>query len=244
MPVHTDTSFTGHNVPLPPFQISDIEYVMTRFYSGKPKYIFLSQHEDGEAYEWSAVQKEGERPIVYSAIGGHANYPVAGTFELVPGLQGLLEDQTSAGTRWDVAKNYNAYWYSRSDGFVPANGTRSTTLPGGEPPGIGYLQQTGKWGNEALPESNPNQAIIFGKARWSDGATGPIDPSKAILRTWLCVQSDCSPQSSLPQTVKLQAGQTPPKGATGLSVPFPPIASLALPAIAGSFIPLLLSTLA
>ena len=180
---------------------------MTRFYSGVPKYFFLSQHQDGEAYEWAAIQKENNtRPIAYSAVGGHANYPVAGTFELVQGLIGLLEDQTTAGWRWDTAKNYNGYWYSSVEGFVPANGMYASTHPKG-PPGIGYLQQTGKWGNQALPASDPNQAIIFGQEEWSDGGTGPIDPSKGLARTWLCVQSDCAANSSLPATSKLQAGQ-------------------------------------
>ena len=180
---------------------------MTRFYSGVPRYFFMSQHQDGEAYEWAAVQKENNtRPIAYSAIGGHANYPVAGTFELVQGLIGLLEDQTTAGWRWDTAKNYNGYWYSAIDGFVPASGMYASTNPKG-PPGVGYLQQTGKWGNQALPVSDPNQAKIFGQEEWSDGGTGPIDPSKGLARTWLCVQSDCIANSSLPATTKVQAGQ-------------------------------------
>jgi hypothetical protein len=80
---------------------------MIRFYSGEPRFMFLSQHQDGQAYEWAALQKEGNRPIAYSATGGHANYPIAGTFELVQGLVGLLDDQTSAGTRWDLIQNYN-----------------------------------------------------------------------------------------------------------------------------------------
>lgn len=80
---------------------------MIRFYSGQPRYIFLSQHEDGEAYVWDAMQKEGSRPVSYAAIGGHANYPVAGTFDLVQGLVGLIADETAAGPRWDPVLNYN-----------------------------------------------------------------------------------------------------------------------------------------
>jgi hypothetical protein len=82
---------------------------MIRFYSGEPRYMFLSQHEDGTAYEWAALQKDGNRPIAYSAIGGHANYPVAGTFDLVTGLIGLIDDNTAAGPRWDTVLNYNGY---------------------------------------------------------------------------------------------------------------------------------------
>lgn len=197
--------------------VSDIEYIMIRFYSGEPRYIFLSQHQDGQAYEWNAMQKEGNKPIVYIAAGGHANYPVAGTFELVQGLVGLLEDQTSAGTRWDLAQNYNGYWVDVPN-FIPANGTLSSTRAEG-PPGVGYLQQTGKWGNQALPANNPNQRVIFGQYQWSDGATGPYDPSKALLRTWLCVTSSCAANSSLPASSKLQAGQqaATAQGAAGMT---------------------------
>jgi hypothetical protein len=180
---------------------------MIRFYSGEPRYLFMSAHEDGDAYEWQALQKEGARPIVYSAIGGHAHYAVAGSFEQVPGLVGLLEDNTSAGTRWDLIKNYNGYWASQAEGFIPANGTNATTRADGRPPGVGYLQQTGKWGNQALRADDPNQQIIFGQYQWSDGATGPYDPSKALLRTWLCVQSDCRANASLPASSAPQAGE-------------------------------------
>lgn len=88
-------------------KVADIEHIMIRFYSGQPRYVFLSQHEDGSAYTWDAVQKDGNRPIAYSAIGGHANYPVAGTFDLVTGLIGLIDDNTAAGPRWDPVLNYN-----------------------------------------------------------------------------------------------------------------------------------------
>jgi hypothetical protein len=180
---------------------------MIRFLNGEPRFMFLSQHQDGEAYEFQAMQKESSgRPIAYVAHGGHANYPVAGTFELVQGLVGLLEDHTTAGYRWDTALNYNGYWYSQVDGFVTAGGSNASTHANG-PPGIGYLQQTGKWGNQALPISDPEQAIIFGQPRWSDGGTGPIDPSKSLPRTWLCVQSNCPANASLPATSALQAGQ-------------------------------------
>jgi len=201
--------------------ISDIEYIMIRFYSGEPRFMFLSQHQDGQAYEWAALQKEGNRPIAYSATGGHANYPIAGTFELVQGLVGLLDDQTSAGTRWDLIQNYNGYWVDVPR-FVKANGTRASTRPEG-PPGVGYLQQTGKWGNQALPPSDPSQRVIFGQYQWSDGATGPYDPSKALLRTWLCVTSPCAANASLPASSKMQAGQTATvqSGATmSAAVPF------------------------
>lgn len=54
---------------------------MIRFLNGVPQAIFYSQHSDGEAFAWSAVAKNGVRPIVYSAGGSHANYATTYTFE-------------------------------------------------------------------------------------------------------------------------------------------------------------------
>ena len=50
---------------------------MIRFVNGTPEAIFYSQHSDGLAYAWDTVEKHGERPVVYSATGSHANYPTA-----------------------------------------------------------------------------------------------------------------------------------------------------------------------
>lgn len=222
---------------MPVLQISDIEHIMIRFMDEQPAYMFLSQHEDGFAYTWDALQKDGNRPIAYSAIGGHANYPVAGTFDLVSGLVGLIDDQTAAGPRWDVVQNYNGwvalslllmsvpchhqrskflpisdlncdsprYWWSGNDGFVNANGSRATTWD--RVPNNGYLKQQGKWGNQALQSDNPDQQIIFGQQAWSDGATGPVDPSKGLARTWLCIKYDCIANTTLPASDAVQATQ-------------------------------------
>lgn len=192
---------------------------MIRFYDGQPRYMFLSQHNDGAAYEFSAMQKEGQRPIVYVAKGGHANYPVAGVFNLVPNIIGLVYDTTTATTRWDAAKNYDGYWYSKTSGFVTAGGRNASTWSAG-PPGVGYLQQVGKWGNKALLKSDPAQTFIFGQYKWSDGATGPGDPGKAIERTTLCITSNCIANSSLPTSSSLQVGQTAANnGGTSLQSP-------------------------
>lgn len=55
---------------------------MIRFEWGKPKSIWYSQHEYGEAFEFDAVEKIGKRPVVYSARGSHANYPTVGNHDL------------------------------------------------------------------------------------------------------------------------------------------------------------------
>jgi len=55
---------------------------MIRFEDGKPKAIWYSQHEYGEAFKWKVVKKIGKRPLAYSAKGSHANYAVEGAIDL------------------------------------------------------------------------------------------------------------------------------------------------------------------
>lgn len=99
----------------------------------------------------------------------------------------------------------SSYWWSGNGGFVNANGTRATTWD--RVPNNGYLKQQGKWGNQALRSDNPDQQIIFGQEAWSDGATGPADPSKGLSRTWLCIKSDCQANTTLPTSDALQANE-------------------------------------
>ena len=74
-------------------------------------------------------------------------------------------------------------------------------------PNNGYLKQEGKWGNQALRSDNPDQQIVFGQEAWSDGATGPVDPSKGLSRTWICIKSDCQANTTLPTSDALQANE-------------------------------------
>jgi hypothetical protein len=158
---------------------------MIRFFNGHPQSIFYSQHSDGKAYAWSAIRKNGLRPIVYSAGGSHANYPTMRVLFIIPlaraelpsqlrsGKQSygvpfnLLSDTTDAGPYWDVTMNYNGFWYSSSAGFVAATGTSVTS---------NYLDYIGKvravsssashlrsssfavqWGDEEYPEDDERQ---------------------------------------------------------------------------------------
>lgn len=51
---------------------------MIRFVNGVPDAIWYSQHSDGEAFSYTATEKNGQRPIAYSGNGTHAVYAISG----------------------------------------------------------------------------------------------------------------------------------------------------------------------
>lgn len=57
--------------------VGDWEHSMVRFVNGVPDTVFFSAHSGGFAYKYSAVEKEGDRPVGYVGIGTHANYGVS-----------------------------------------------------------------------------------------------------------------------------------------------------------------------
>lgn len=58
--------------------VGDWEHNMIRFKDGKPQSLWYSQHAYGQAFTYNAVEKQGIRPIGYSAKGSHAVYAIAG----------------------------------------------------------------------------------------------------------------------------------------------------------------------
>lgn len=58
--------------------VGDWEHNAILFQDGEPQSVWFSQHSDGEAFTYSAVQKQGQRVVDYSATGSHANYAIPG----------------------------------------------------------------------------------------------------------------------------------------------------------------------
>ncbi|HEX3291796.1 MAG TPA: hypothetical protein VHR46_10415 [Gaiella sp.] len=51
---------------------------------GRPLVVGYSEHGKGVRRDWAAAPKRGTHPLVYVALGSHANYPGAGTQRLDP----------------------------------------------------------------------------------------------------------------------------------------------------------------
>jgi hypothetical protein len=163
--------------------VGDWEHTMIRFIDGTPEAIWFSQHSSGEAFTYSAAQKyqNGDRPIVYSANGTHANYAIPGVHDhTIPGLNlpgGPLEDHTDAGVLWDPFVASPTYVYSydmASEAFTAYNGVDPT----------GWLNFAGQWGDNQLPDGTQGQIDVFGQRKYTAGPTGPRD--KDLGRVSVC----------------------------------------------------------
>ena len=164
--------------------VGDWEHTMLRFQNGLPQAIWLSQHTNGEAFTYSAMNKQGVRPIVYVADGTHANYAITGTHQTtvynVNLPIGPFEDTTSQGALWDPTLSAYAVSYTPS--------ANSFTAYDGAP--VNWLYYLGHWGDEQLPNGTPGQEDLFGLYKYVSGPTGPID--KVLNRQDVCPStSEC-----------------------------------------------------
>ncbi|KAK6359725.1 Vacuolar protein sorting-associated protein 62 [Orbilia brochopaga] len=182
--------------------VGDWEHSMVRFVNGKPKWMFLSQHAGGDAYVWDALEKQGKRvhspllftlhtyismltyhakqPVIYSAIGTHANYATAGKQEYIVPL-GLLADNTDTGPLWDLTLNSRMYNY---------NLTNKLLLPAANNPEapIAWFYFDGHWGDKFYPFNDTRQYGLLGEAHYISGPLGPR--WKNLGRKTVCQRDD------------------------------------------------------
>ena len=159
--------------------VGDWEHTLVRFRDGKPDLVFLSEHSGGEAYAYTALEKIGKRPVVYSAEGSHAMYSTPGLHPYVLPL-GLLHDQTDRGPLWDPSLNLHAYNFDPTNGRLVAS-TQTPRAP------ISWFFYIGRWGDHAYPMSDHRQYNFAGQKHYEDGPLGPR--FKRLRRKSVC-QSD------------------------------------------------------
>jgi hypothetical protein len=169
--------------------VGDWEHTAIRFNVSSPLptpiSMWFSQHSTGQAFAWNALEKQGLRPVAYSAKGTHANYAIGGPHDHtlsngINGIAGPLIDHTSQGVLWDPIKNAWFYEYDApNDRFLPisANANNST-------PPVNWLYFNGRWGDPNLPDSDKHQVNLFGQRKFSAGPTGPRD--KNLGRQNIC----------------------------------------------------------
>ncbi|CAI4215103.1 unnamed protein product [Parascedosporium putredinis] len=171
--------------------VGDWEHAMVRFENGIPRGIFFSEHEGGQAYAWSAVEKIGHRPVIYSAVGSHAMYPLPGVQAYILPFK-LLKDVTDRGPIWDPAKNIYAYHYDyRLDDPEDPEAQAQSLMPAEENPNAptGWFHYTGAWGDKLYSLADMRQWRLFGQYHY---VTGPMGPKfKALNREKMCTTNRC-----------------------------------------------------
>jgi hypothetical protein len=143
----------------------------------------------GQAFTYDALSKQGVRPIIYSALGGHPNYAVPGIHSREVAII-LVNDTTSAGPLWDPT--LSAYFYSYTP-FSDENENGTFVGSEGTTP-VGWLNFEGRWGDEQYPDSDPRQVNYLNAStawEWETGPTGPLD--KDLNRTDVCPSASGTP---------------------------------------------------
>ncbi|KAK2775437.1 hypothetical protein FQN52_004007 [Onygenales sp. PD_12] len=162
--------------------VGDWEHSMVRFVDEKPEAVWFSQHASGQAFTYQATEKQGVRPVGYSANGSHATYATTGTHDhTIPGFNlpgGLLEDETDAGILWDPLLSAYAYSYDNATGkFTPFD----ARWP------VQYLYFDGRWGDQQLPDDAEGQENVFGQRKYVSAPNGP--KFKGLVREKVCPDS-------------------------------------------------------
>ncbi|KAA8649994.1 uncharacterized protein ATNIH1004_002674 [Aspergillus tanneri] len=163
--------------------IGDWEHCLVRFHNGEPKALFFSAHSAGEAYSYEAVEKIGQRPVIYSAAGTHAMYATRGTHSYVLPW-GLLHDQTDRGPLWDPLLNSHTYTYDYENDTLRAS-TASPDAP------MEWFYFNGHWGDKFYHLGDHRQYRFAGQYHYVNGPLGPR--FKHLNRRKICQGADEAP---------------------------------------------------
>ncbi|KAF9765582.1 hypothetical protein IL306_002124 [Fusarium sp. DS 682] len=173
--------------------VGDWEHCMVRFEHGIPRGVFFSEHEGGQAYAFEAVEKCGDRPVIYSAVGSHAMYALPGNHAYILPFK-LLKDVTDKGPLWDPSLNNYAYHYdyTKEDSHDPdAQHEPLSLVPAASNPHAptSWFHYQGHWGDEVYSLADPRQWRFFGQYHYVTGPDGPR--FKTLDRTKMCQKQNC-----------------------------------------------------
>lgn len=160
--------------------VGDWEHCLVRFHHGQPKALFFSAHTAGEAYRYEAVEKIGQRPVIYSAEGSHAMYATPDVHPYILPW-GLLHDVTDRGPLWDPLLNKHAYTYDHANDTLRAS-TATPTSP------TEWFNFRGHWGDKFYPLGDSRQYRFAGQYHYVNGPLGPR--FKHLNRRKVCQGSD------------------------------------------------------
>lgn len=174
--------------------VGDWEHCMMRFENGVPRGVFFSEHEGGQAYAFEAVEKHGDRPVIYSAVGSHAMYALPGVHAYVLPFR-LLKDVTDKGPLWDPALNNYAYHYDYTMEYgeeaEDALLEPQSLVPAASNPHAptSWFHYRGNWGDEVYSLADPRQWRFFGQYHYVTGPDGP--KNKRLQRSKICQTEKC-----------------------------------------------------
>ncbi|KAF2711734.1 hypothetical protein K504DRAFT_489547 [Pleomassaria siparia CBS 279.74] len=187
--------------------VGDWEHNMIRFINGVPKYVWYSQHANGEAFTFEALKKDqtGKRPLVFVANGSHALYPTPGTHDhTLPNLNLpfplLLVDETDTGPLYDPLLSTLSYTYivpqptptikhtfpvvveTSSSASVWASSSPFNPYNADDP--VAFLEYRGRWGDAEYPAGDKRQKDLAGNKKYVGGPTGPWDKGLDRRQVW------------------------------------------------------------
>lgn len=173
--------------------VGDWEHCMMRFENGIPRGVFFSEHEGGQAYAYEAVEKRGERPVIYSAVGSHAMYAMPSSHSYILPFN-LLKDETDKGPLWDPSLNNYAYHYDYTREYGEDTDDLlqpQSLLPAASNPyaPTSWFHFRGRWGDEVYSLADPRQWRFFGQYHYVTGPDGP--KFKTLDREKMCQRRDC-----------------------------------------------------
>lgn len=173
--------------------VGDWEHTMIRFEHGVPRGVFFSEHEGGQAYAFEAVEKRGDRPVIYSAVGSHAMYALPGAHAYVLPFS-LLRDLTDKGPVWDPALNNYAYFYDYTKEYhedTDALREPKSLVPAASNPHAptSWFHYRGSWGDDVYSLADQRQWRFFGQYHYVAGPDGP--KNKRLQRSKLCQTQNC-----------------------------------------------------